>query len=440
MKKRMIYLLMLACMLLLSVACQQTEISKEQSMADTQPVISDEQDQPYNATYKAVAQACDWGPACAKAILELNGDAEASELCDFRVTERNINGTVGERDVTAVYLCDENGSKVEDGSRYIAVEMNTDPLHGAMFFYDRSRFLNVWDDQYSLTIEPVDPKTEIFKNLSVDPKYTARVLPQADAFAKVEFQHQGTAMQYALYTPADNGKKKPLVVWLHGQGEGGSDVTVTLYGNKVTALAGDEIQGILGGAYVLVPQCPTYWPEKSPDNQSFGMRGNGTSFWEEPLLSLINEVAASNSGIDTDRIYIGGCSMGGYMTMLMAKNHPDFFAAAFPVCEFYNDAFVTDEDIDALAHLPLWFTYCMADQTVSPQINSEATIARLKQAGAENLHASVFEDVHDTTGNYLNEDGSAYIYNAHFSWIYVFNNECRDGSLSLWEWLARQHK
>ncbi len=428
-----ICLLLMAGLLLCFAACGQTEVTEEKMTMQTH--------QTYNATYKAVTQACDWGPACIKAILELDEEIKPSELCGFRVTETNTNGIVGERDVTAVYVCDENGSRAEGGSRFIAVEMSADPSHGAMFYYDRSRFLNTWDDGYSLKIEPVDPKTDILKNLSIDSLYTAKILPQAELFANAEFLYQGTTIKYALYTPASGKeKKKPLVIWLHGQGEGGSDVTVTLLGNKVTALASDEIQKMLGGAYVLVPQCPTYWPESSPDNKSFGMRADGTSYWEAPLLALVDEVTASNSGIDTGRIYIGGCSMGGYMTMLMVKNHPDKFAAAFPVCEFYNDAFVAEEDIDALARLPLWFTYCAADQTVPPRENSEATIARLKQAGAENLHVSEFKDVRDTSGKYLSEDGTPYIYHPHWVWVYAFNNECRDGSLSLWEWLAKQHK
>ncbi len=36
--------------------------------------------------------------------------------------------------------------------------------------------------------------------------------------------------------------------------------------------------------------------------------------------------------IDTDRIYVVGCSNGGYMTMEMTSVYPDFFAAAVPIC------------------------------------------------------------------------------------------------------------
>ncbi len=440
MKIKKICLLCMAGIFLHFAACGQANVPEEKTMSQTQAHITDEQTTTYNSSYKAVAQACDWGPACIKAIIKLGEQVGADDLCGFRVTETNTNGIVGEREVTGVYICDENGRKIEGSAAYIAVEMSADPSHGGLLFYDSSCFYNVWDENYRLDIEPINPENEVLKNLTVDPKYTERLLPQADVFVKAEFQYQDTVMKYALYTPPSENGKKPLVIWLHGQGEGGDDVTITLFGNKVTALAADEIQGILGGAYVLIPQCPTYWPENSLNNQNFGMRANGTSFWEKPLLALIDEVIASNSGIDTDRIYIGGCSMGGYMTMLMAKNHTDYFAAAFPVCEFYEDRLLSDGDINALADVPLWFTYCTADETVSPKYYSQATVSRLEKAGARNLHRSVFSDIHDTMGKYFSVDGNPYLYNPHWVWVYVFNNECFEGELGLWEWLELQSR
>lgn len=394
----------------------------------------------YNSTYQIVAEAFDWGAAGVKIIIELDSAIVSSDLCGFNITESNKRGSGIKRDITNIYICDEKGYETSGSSRYFAIEMCVDPSHGTLLYYDTSRYYNVWDDEYSLTITPVDPKAEVLKDMSVDPKYTNRITPQADLFGRSEFVYDDTAMDYALYSPSESGEKKPLVIWLHGQGEGGHDVSVTLLGNKVTALAGDEIQGILGGAYVLVPQCPTYWPEDSAEPKYYGMRSHGGSYWKEPLKALIDIIVSENSDIDPKRIYIGGCSMGGYMTMLMAKSYPDFFAAAFPVCECYGTSFITDEDAQAIAGMPLWFTYCTEDYVVPPQIFSEAAIDMLKNAGAANLHASVFGDVHDTTGQYLNEDGTPYTYDSHWSWIYVLNNECYDGELNLWKWMASQHR
>lgn len=394
----------------------------------------------YNSTYQIVAEAFDWGAASTKAIVELDSAIVPSDLCDFHITESNQYGSVVKREITIKYLCDKKGDEVNESSRYIAIEMSVDPSHGTLLYYDSRQGYNIWDEEYRLTITPVDAKTEELKAMSVDPKYAGRITPQADLFSRSGFVYDDTVMEYALYSPAKSGEKRPLVIWLHGSGEGGHDVSVTLYGNKVTALAGEEIQGILGGAYVLVPQCPTFWPENSAKSKYSGMKPDGTSYWAEPLKALIDKTVSENSDIDPDRIYVGGCSMGGYMTVLMVKSYPDFFAAAYPVCEFYNAAFITDKDVETLANMPIWFTYCAKDQAVPPKNYSAATIDMLKNTGAENLHASIFKDVHDTTGKYQNKDGTPYTYDSHWSWIYVLNNECFNGDLSMWKWLSLQHR
>lgn len=36
--------------------------------------------------------------------------------------------------------------------------------------------------------------------------------------------------------------------------------------------------------------------------------------------------------IDTQRIYLGGLSLGGFGTFVLAAEHPKLFAAAFPIC------------------------------------------------------------------------------------------------------------
>ena len=70
---------------------------------------------------------------------------------------------------------------------------------------------------------------------------------------------------------------------------------------------------------------------------------------------------AANPAIDTDRIYIGGCSNGGYMTMEMVITYPDYFAAAYPICEAYADNAITDEQLERVKNLPIWFIYAEDD-------------------------------------------------------------------------------
>ena len=67
---------------------------------------------------------------------------------------------------------------------------------------------------------------------------------------------------------------------------------------------------------------------------------------------------------------------------------------------------------------------------------------RLKSAGASNLYVYAPEDVHDTSEMIETEDGAAYQYAGHWSWIYFFNNEAADNEsgLSAWDFIANHAK
>ncbi len=157
------------------------------------------------------------------------------------------------------------------------------------------------------------------------------------------------------------------------------------------------------------------------------------------LKELIDTFADSNY-VDKNRIIVGGCSNGGFMAMDLILHYPGFFAAAYPICEMYEPELITDEKLQGIKDLPMWFVYAENDATVVPSVYEEPLLQRLEQFGTgPNLHVSVFSDVHDTTGKYYKE-GSPYQYYGHFSWIYFFNNECSEGELSLWQWLSEQKR
>ena len=83
-----------------------------------------------------------------------------------------------------------------------------------------------------------------------------------------------------------------LVVWLHGLGEGGTintDPYITVLANKVSSLAGQEFQNTIGGANILVPQCPTFWMDKTGDSLATKFtEADGTSYYCDSLHELIN--------------------------------------------------------------------------------------------------------------------------------------------------------
>ncbi|GER68055.1 hypothetical protein BpJC4_25260 [Weizmannia acidilactici] len=169
----------------------------------------------------------------------------------------------------------------------------------------------------------------------------------------------------------------------------------------------------------MIPQARTFWMD--------GLTGkaDGTSKYESAVMSLIKDYVTKHKDIDPNRIYVGGDSNGGYMTMLLIRDYPGYFAAAFPTCEGLNDSLITNADIQNIMKTPTWFTAAKTDTTLPPANYSIPTYNRLLQAGAKNVYLSLFDDVHDTSGSYKNADGTPYEYNGHWSWIYVYHNECK---------------
>lgn len=171
----------------------------------------------------------------------------------------------------------------------------------------------------------------------------------------------------------------------------------------------------------------------------------GTSYYTQALMNLIEAYVSEHHEIDTDRIYIGGCSNGGYMTVNMLIEYPDYFAAAYPVCEAYAPGWLDDGKIAALKDIPIWLTAAWTDKTVLPDNHSSALYDSLVTAGAQDIHYSLFEKVVDTSGKYFQKDGKTpYEYQGHWSWIYTLNNECleeTDGAeVSVFEWLSQHSK
>ncbi|MCK9171479.1 MAG: prolyl oligopeptidase family serine peptidase, partial [Treponema sp.] len=245
-------------------------------------------------------------------------------------------------------------------------------------------------------------------------------------------------LSYAWYKPLKRGKH-PLIIWLHGAGEGGHDPSVMLLGNKITALADYNIQKIFGGAYILAPQSPLVWMTQGGTPYDL-TRERPASMYSEAVEALIRKFIADHPDIDTNRIYIGGCSNGGYMTVNLVIRNPGFFAAAFPVCEAYRDEFITDAEIAQLADEHMWFTASAKDEVVNPDEHILPTVGRIRKAGGKDIHESYFKEVRDTSGRYKKDDGTPYEYQGHWSWLYVLNNQCTDNGMTIMEWLASRSK
>lgn len=372
----------------------------------------------------------------------------------------------GYREVTAVYPCNEQGEPVMK-SKTIALEMPYGPCYPLGYSQAWFGWMNIFVRSDYRIMQVREISAEIAVSGMVFDEYAGDICPQCKHWENGRSAYAPMPLGYGLFTPdfaqirkdmkkaAALGKpvgklpkKFPLVIWLHGAGEGGNDPTVAYTGNKVVALSESDIQRKLGGAaYILAPQAPTMWMDMGDARYTT----NGESIYTEALMACIEEVVGIHKDIDPSRIYIGGCSNGGYMTMRMILRYPDFFAAAYPVCEAFEDEWITDEDIARIKDLPIWFIHAANDPVVPPERTVLPTFKRLRAAGGKNIHASYFDRVVDQSGLFRDELGRPYEYSGHFAWVHTFNDFCTtdmDGTrvlcdgipVSLWQWIGLQKK
>jgi predicted peptidase len=148
-------------------------------------------------------------------------------------------------------------------------------------------------------------------------------------------------LKYLIYLPNNYSEKDkyPLVLFLHGSGERGSDINkVKKHGLPKLIEEGKQFPFI-----IISPQCP--------ENKIWN---NLT----EELYLLIKDVTNKYS-VDDKKIYCTGLSMGGFGTWALAIAYPDLFAAIAPVC---GGAISFQAPI--LKHLPIWAFHGYKDQAV----------------------------------------------------------------------------
>ena len=338
----------------------------------------------------------------------------------------NTNGT--ERTVVSTYPCDARGAFNPEGE-YLALGLAKANGRGLGLSINGG----VWRQEYSVKVGLKPGKTlkvgkQKFTAIECETdKAVKDFVSEADFFNKGTFTGRSLGkvgdetLTYAAYEPwslRGDGKKNPLVIWLHGGGEGGLDVSITLLGNEVVSLIRPQIQshftteGGADGAYVLSIQCPTMWMGAA--NGSFS-HGENPSVYADVLKACIDNYVAEHPDVDRNRIYLGGCSNGGFMTMHMLIRHPQYFAAAYPTCEAFMDQYISDTQIQQLAKENIWIVQSYDDTTVDPKTHCIPTFQRLVKAGAKNVWMSMFENV-------VGMDNPGQRLLGHFSWCYLFND------------------
>lgn len=390
-------------------------------------------------TYTAYVSGYDWGAAVDKVVIQFSAPVENVSAPVFSVSETKsatdytqegspVVEQAFDRRVKNAYLSDASGNMTGTASTFVTLELNVSPSEGSPINYDPATGRNTWCDPYTLDIDTLAGLTSggaPVSSATIDPM-PAKMVTDVDFMSLDTFTAtDGVTYEYAYYIP--QGGSDTLVVWLHGGGEGGTaadvpktDPKIVMLANKAANLAKADFQAKVGGANILIPQCPTMWMDEEGSGVYPGDDAKGVSFYTESLKELI-DACVEQTGSKT--VILTGCSNGGFMTLLMALTYPDAYDGIVPICEALPDSVIKDESLRAIKDLPMFFIWSEDDSVVTPDNHEIPTISRLTEMGAANLHVSTTESVVDTSGLYKDEEGSPYQYQGHWSWIYFDNDE-----------------
>lgn len=196
-------------------------------------------------------------------------------------------------------------------------------------------------------------------------------------------------IHYWEYVPnsKQTEEKLPLLIFLHGMGERGNDLSLVKFNGPPSFLDNKKDFPFI----CISPQCPD------------------SVYWNENLLLPFYEEIITNYPIDKNRIYITGLSMGGFGTWGSIVAKPDLFAAAVPVCGGGDPT-----KLEAIKSMPIWVFHGAKDDVV-PLLRSKEMVDGLKELGSDVKFTIYPEATHD-------------------SWTATYNNP------ELYEWLLLQKK
>ncbi len=208
-------------------------------------------------------------------------------------------------------------------------------------------------------------------------------------------------IDYLLFLPREysgsSTNRWPLIFFLHGSGERGSDVwKVATHGPSKYIETHPEFPFI-----VIAPQCP-----------------NRETWSREALMDLLDQ-AVETYRVDTNRIYLTGLSMGGFGAWELATSYPERFAAVAPICGGgrYISVLMAGYDgrLAALQSLPVWAFHGAKDNVV-PVAESERMVKMMKEAGCKEVELTIYPEAQ------------------HNSWTETYNNP------KLYEWFLKHER
>lgn len=231
--------------------------------------------------------------------------------------------------------------------------------------------------------------------------------------SRVFLDPSGEALPYRFYKPSDYdpGCAYPLVLYLHGSGDGGTDNLKQLESFPSTLVSPD--MEYRHPSFIVAPQLPqwTRWVDMDWRSVQKARAPQKPSRAIRLTLALMDQLVTRFS-IDRNRIYVTGISRGGFGVWDILWRRPELFAAAIPVS---GGGDLTKARL--IRQVPVWAFHGAQDKNVPPQ-HSRAMVEALRKAGAQPQYTEYPDQGHEAWGKAYGQAGL-------FDWMFAQRREKR---------------
>ncbi len=236
-------------------------------------------------------------------------------------------------------------------------------------------------------VEQIDYYKEKHKNLTDDiaPNRKTKLL----GFERLRYCNNKMrfTMPFALYMPKNKKKEKlPLVIMLHGRGNGGES-NIQPFTEFLTAILRLKRRIKKNPCIIAVPSVPkmTGYVIPADTDDKFSIEGVFDGFFNRII---------SDYPIDTDRVYIIGCSNGAGGIWSQLRLHPERYAASLPLMG-WSDV-ITEEYFEGMKNNAIWVCHAENDNAVGigkfgEYYGSDILVEGLKRAGNKKVKYSRYK-------------------------------------------------
>jgi len=184
-------------------------------------------------------------------------------------------------------------------------------------------------------------------------------------FLTLTYTDSGGTLPYRMFVPKNYvaATKYPLVLFLHGVGENGTNNTA-------------QLNNRANGAFVFAEQ------DANPAFMIAPQNWNGAGGWDSDVLRkqilAVIQKAQRDYNIDKDRVYVVGLSNGGAGTWNQISANPWLYAAAVPICGWGSPS-------DKMKDIPIWCFHAADDGTVGVA-SSDNAVAAVRNLGGNAIY------------------------------------------------------